>query len=41
MDVLAKEWLNDNCLNGEVRVYLIDNLLPTLLMGLEKVSLKK
>lgn len=30
-DVLAKDWLNDNEITSEVRIYLLENLLPTLI----------
>ena len=37
MDVLARDWLNDNEITYEVRVYLVENLLPTLILGTEKL----
>lgn len=36
-DVLAKDWLNDNEITSEVRIYLLENLLPTLILGVEKL----
>ena len=36
-DLLAKEWLNDNDITADVRMYLIDNLMPTLILGVEKL----
>lgn len=37
LDLLAKDWLNDNDITSEVRVYLLENLMPTLIMGVEKL----
>ena len=37
LDVLAKDWLNDNEITSEVRVYLVENLMPTLILGVEKL----
>ncbi|XP_078362971.1 EF-hand calcium-binding domain-containing protein 5-like isoform X2 [Oculina patagonica] len=37
LDVLAKDWLNDNDLTSDVRVYMVENLLPTLILGVEKL----
>ncbi|KAJ7387227.1 hypothetical protein OS493_004201 [Desmophyllum pertusum] len=37
LDVLARDWLNDNDLTSDVRVYLVENLLPTLILGVEKL----
>ncbi|CAK8684544.1 EF-hand calcium-binding domain-containing protein 5-like isoform X3 [Clavelina lepadiformis] len=40
MDLLAFDWFNENALTSELRVYLIDKLLPTLILGMEKVLLE-
>ncbi|EDO39894.1 predicted protein [Nematostella vectensis] len=37
LDVLAKDWLYDNELTADARVYLVENLLPTLILGVEKL----
>ena len=37
LDVLARDWLNENDLTSDVRVYLVENLLPTLILGVEKL----
>lgn len=37
LDILAKEWLNQQEVGLEVRCYLVEKLLPTLVMGLEKL----
>lgn len=37
MDMLAKEWLNLEEVGLESRYYLVDKLLPTLVIGLEKL----
>jgi hypothetical protein len=37
LDVLAREWMDDNPVTIEIRIYLIENLLPSLIMGLEKL----
>lgn len=37
LDLLAKDWLNDNDITSEVRVYLLENLMPTLILGVEKL----
>ncbi|XP_028400288.1 EF-hand calcium-binding domain-containing protein 5-like [Dendronephthya gigantea] len=37
LDVLAREWLDDNPVGMEQRIYLIENLFPSLIMGLEKL----
>nr|XP_026695158.1 EF-hand calcium-binding domain-containing protein 5-like [Ciona intestinalis] len=40
MDMLAQEWFSENAVTSEMRVYLIDKLLPTLVLGVEKVLLE-
>ncbi|XP_039261348.2 EF-hand calcium-binding domain-containing protein 5-like isoform X2 [Styela clava] len=40
MDVLAEEWFSSDEKSAEIRVYLIENLMPTLILGLEKVLLE-
>nr|XP_006818096.1 PREDICTED: EF-hand calcium-binding domain-containing protein 5-like [Saccoglossus kowalevskii] len=37
IDVLAREWLKDNEATVEVRAYLLEKLLPVLIMGVEKL----
>lgn len=37
LDVLARDWLNDNEISSDVRVYLVENLMPTLILGVEKL----
>ena len=37
LDVLARDWLNDNDITSEVRVYMLENLMPTLILGIEKL----
>ena len=37
MDILAAEWLDSVDAPSDLRIYLVDKLLPTLVMGLEKV----
>ncbi|XP_076106684.1 EF-hand calcium-binding domain-containing protein 5-like isoform X2 [Mytilus galloprovincialis] len=36
-EILAKQWLNDNEATLEVRSYLVDKVLPTLILGVEKL----
>jgi len=38
MDLLALDWFSENTINLDLRLYLIDKLLPTLVLGMEKVS---
>ncbi|XP_060077280.1 EF-hand calcium-binding domain-containing protein 5-like [Ylistrum balloti] len=37
IEILAKDWLNDNEATLEVRAYLVDKVLPTLILGVEKL----
>ncbi|XP_021357902.1 EF-hand calcium-binding domain-containing protein 5-like isoform X4 [Mizuhopecten yessoensis] len=37
IEILAREWLNDNEATLEVRAYLVDKVLPTLILGVEKL----
>lgn len=37
LDVLARQWMDNNPVTIDLRIYLIDNLLPCLIMGLEKL----
>ncbi|XP_033099536.1 EF-hand calcium-binding domain-containing protein 5-like isoform X2 [Anneissia japonica] len=37
IDVLALEWMNRNEVTVETRAYLLDKLLPTLILGVEKL----
>lgn len=38
MDLLALDWFNENPVTSELRLYLVDRLLPTLVLGIEKVN---
>lgn len=35
-DVLVKDWLNDNEIILEVRIYLLENFMLILILGVEK-----
>ena len=37
LDVLAREWMSNNPVTIDLRIYLIENLFPCLIMGLEKL----
>ncbi len=37
LDLLAREWLNEQRATADTRAFLVDNLLPTLVLGLEKL----
>ncbi|KAK6184453.1 hypothetical protein SNE40_006921 [Patella caerulea] len=37
VELLAKEWLSENQATVEIRAYLVDKLLPTLILGVEKL----
>lgn len=37
IDVLANEWMNDNNVTADVRMYLVEKLLPSLILGVEKL----
>lgn len=37
VEVLAKEWLKENEADVDVRAYLVDKVLPTLILGCEKL----
>lgn len=37
LDLLAKDWLNDNEITADIRMYLIDKLMPTLILGVDKL----
>ena len=37
LEILAKEWLNERRASVEMRAYLVDKLLPTLVVGVEKL----
>lgn len=37
VEILARDWLNDNEASLEVRAYLVDRVLPTLILGVEKL----
>lgn len=39
-DWLAKEWLSDEKQSLDTRIYLLDKLLPTVITGMEKLSMK-
>ncbi|XP_022089636.1 EF-hand calcium-binding domain-containing protein 5-like isoform X2 [Acanthaster planci] len=40
VDTLALEWLNDNHVTVDARAYLLDKLLPTLILGIEKLLME-
>ena len=40
VDMLAKEWLEAQTFDLDSRAYLIDKLLPTLILGLEKLLIE-
>lgn len=40
VDILAKEWLKSQFFDLDSRVYLLDKLLPTLVLGLEKLLIE-
>lgn len=40
IDVLALEWLNNNEVTIDARAYLLDKLLPTLILGIEKLLME-
>ncbi len=40
MEVLAKEWLSDNRATAETRAFMVDKLLPTLILGVEKLLME-
>ncbi|KAL5015803.1 hypothetical protein ScPMuIL_005392 [Solemya velum] len=37
VETLAREWLNTNEATLEIRAYLVDSVLPTLILGVEKL----
>ncbi|XP_067823984.1 EF-hand calcium-binding domain-containing protein 5-like [Heptranchias perlo] len=37
MDLLTKEWFNENKMTVQTRIYILEKLLPTLILGLEKL----
>lgn len=37
VDTLAREWLNTNEVTVDARAYLLERLLPTLILGIEKL----
>jgi hypothetical protein len=39
MDILAQEWLADKTRSPETRQYLLEQVFPTLVIGLEKLLL--
>ncbi|XP_043574357.1 EF-hand calcium-binding domain-containing protein 5-like [Chiloscyllium plagiosum] len=40
LDLLTKEWFNENQLTVQTRLYLLEKLLPTLILGLEKLLME-
>ncbi|KAI8513161.1 EF-hand calcium-binding domain-containing protein 5 [Branchiostoma belcheri] len=40
IDILTKDWLNDDKVTIDVRCYMVDKLLPTLILGVEKLLLE-
>jgi hypothetical protein len=37
MELLAKEWLTDTEASVETRAYMVDKVMPTLILGVEKL----
>lgn len=37
MDILARDWLNDIGATADIRAYLVEKLLPTLILAIEKL----
>ena len=37
LDMLAREWLNEQRASVDTRAYLVEKLLPTLVIGVEKL----
>ena len=37
LELLAREWLGQQDGGPEIKAYLVERLLPTLIMGLEKL----
>lgn len=37
VELLAKEWMKDNHATVEVRAFLVDKVLPTMILGVEKL----
>ncbi|XP_072909087.1 EF-hand calcium-binding domain-containing protein 5-like [Hemitrygon akajei] len=40
MDLLAKEWFSENTVTVQTRIYLLEKLLPTLILGLENLLIE-
>ena len=40
MDILASEWLGDSPRSADTRLYLVERVLPTLVVGLESLLQK-
>ena len=40
MEILAKDWLSDSKATIETRAFLVDKLLPTLVLGVEKLLME-
>ena len=40
LDLLAREWLNEQRASAEMRYYLVEKLLPTLVLALEKLLME-
>ncbi|XP_038670906.1 EF-hand calcium-binding domain-containing protein 5-like [Scyliorhinus canicula] len=40
LDLLSKEWFNENNVTVQIRLYLLQKLLPTLILGLEKLLME-
>ena len=37
MELLARDWLNDSGASIETRAYMVDKVMPTLILGVEKL----
>ncbi|XP_059827480.1 EF-hand calcium-binding domain-containing protein 5-like [Hypanus sabinus] len=40
MDLLTKEWFSENTVTVQTRIYLLEKLLPTLILGLENLLIE-
>ncbi|KAF6030150.1 hypothetical protein EB796_011528 [Bugula neritina] len=39
-EMLAREWMNDNEVTLDARAFLVENILPTLILGVEKLLME-
>ncbi|XP_069766466.1 EF-hand calcium-binding domain-containing protein 5-like isoform X2 [Narcine bancroftii] len=40
MDLLVKEWFNENKMTVQTRIYILEKVLPTLILGLENLLIE-